>query len=129
MQTNTTASERRRYHRVGFHADAQLKFSVGTFPVEILDSSLAGALLKIDSTMTLEEGSIGSLIVRLSDEVQIKMTGDLLSHGDGNYALHRALSELEDDRHLRRLLELNLGDPELMDRDVESLIDEYLHAS
>lgn len=128
MQTNTTAIERRRFHRVGFHADALLKFSIGTIPVEILDISLAGALVKVDSATILEEGSKGSLIVKLSEEVQIKMTGDLLSHDDGSYALHRTLSGPENDHHLRRLLELNLGDPKLMDRDVQTLIEDYQHA-
>lgn len=127
MKTDAQNGERRRFHRVGFQADASLKMSTGTIQVEILDISLAGALIKADSALTLEEGSLGSLIVRLSEEVQIKMKGDILSHGDGNYALHRILNEPENDHHLRRLLELNLGNPNLIERDIQTLIEEYQH--
>ena len=97
MKTNAQDDERRRFHRVGFHADALLNISTGTIRVEILDISLAGALIKADPAMTLEEGSPGSLIVRLSEEVQIKMKGVILLHGDGNYAFRRILKEPEND--------------------------------
>lgn len=125
MKSEAQDDERRRFHRVGFHADALLKLPADTLSVEILDISLAGALIKVDPAVTLEQGSQASLIVRLSEEVQIKMTGDLLSHGHGNYALHRILREPENDNHLRPLLELNLGDPKLMERDIQTLIEEY----
>ncbi len=129
MQQDTQANEKRRFHRVGFHADAVLKLSVGTISVEILDISLAGALLKVDSVVALAEGSPGSLIIRLSEEVQIRMNGDLLAHSDGSYAISRKLTTPESDHNLRRLLELNLGDPGLLQRDIQTLSDEYQRVS
>ena len=32
---------------------------------------------------------------------------------------------IEDDHHLRRLLELNLGDPNFMERDIEALVADH----
>lgn len=128
MQTERRDGDRRRFNRVGFRAEAVLKFPIGSTPVDILDISLAGALLKVDSAIALEDGSSGSLIIKLSDQVQIKLTGNLVSHGDGKYALNRNLDDPENDNHLRRLLELNLGDAVLVERDIQTLIAEYQQA-
>ena len=128
MPEKPQIGDRRRYHRVGFHADAILKLAIGTVSVEVLDISLAGALMKVDSTAILTEGSPGSLILRLSDEVQIKMKGEIVVHGDGNYAIRRKLTSPGDDHHLKRLLELNLGGSKLLERDIQTLISEHQRA-
>ncbi len=128
MQNDLQAGERRRFHRVGFHTDATLKLSVGTISVEVIDISLAGALFKVDSAITVGGRQQGVLTIKLSEEVQIRFNGDLVAHSDGSYAIHRKLSGPEDDHHLRRLLELNLGDPELMERDIETLLADYQQA-
>jgi hypothetical protein len=65
--------------------------------------------------------------VELGTDVQFDMTGSLISLGDGKFALHCDLSLVEDDHHLRRLLELNLGDPSLMERDIEALVEDHTH--
>lgn len=92
-----------------------------TTSVEILDICLAGALLKLSSEVQNMNPFV--LKVTLSDEVSFQMSGSLESRRDGNTALHRDLNRLENDYHLRRLLELNLGDPELVERDVKTLIE------
>ena len=55
------------------------------------------------------------------DDVQIEMSGTILAHGDGLYALQRQVGESDNEVHLRRLLELNLGDAERVERDIEAL--------
>ena len=86
-------------------------------------------LLNLDSATELEDGIPASLNVELGRDVEFAMTGSLVSHGDGNFALHRDLSLVEDDHHLRRLLELNLGDPGLMERDLEALVEDHTQFS
>jgi hypothetical protein len=121
MSTETKNEERRHYHRVGFHGSAMLSSGDVTTSVEILDICLAGALLKLSSEVQNMNPFV--LKVTLSDEVSFQMSGSLESRRDGNTALHRDLNQLENDYHLRRLLELNLGDPELVERDVKTLIE------
>ena len=128
MEENPQVDERRRYHRVGFHADAVLKLAIGSISIEILDISLAGALMKVDSSVMLTDGSSASLILRLSDEVQIKMKGDIIVHNDGNYAIKRKSTSPGDDHHLKRLLELNLGGSKLLERDIQTLFNEFQKA-
>ena len=129
MVTETQGEDRRRFHRVGFQAEAWLQVGERTIPVEILDISLTGTLLKIDSAAELEEGFAVSLNVELGPDVEFDMSGSLVSHGDGNFALHRDLSLAGDDFHLRRLLELNLGDAKLMERDIETLVADHTQFS
>lgn len=121
MTNEAHNEERRNYHRVGFHANALLSYNDTNTVAEILDISLAGALLKLESPPKDMDDVI--LEVKLSDEANFEMRGSLVPY-DGDYvALHRDLSQLENDYHLRRLLELNLGDPTLMERDVKTLIE------
>jgi hypothetical protein len=122
MTNETDNEDRRQYHRVGFHANALLSCSGTKIAVEILDISMAGALLKLESQPKNMDAVI--LEVKLSDEANFEMYGSLVPHDGNHVALHRDLSRLENDYHLRRLLELNLGDPTLMERDVETLIEQ-----
>ncbi|MFT6778356.1 MAG: hypothetical protein ACJAV1_002295 [Paraglaciecola sp.] len=121
MSAKTKNEERRHYHRVGFHGSAMLSSGDVTTSVEILDICLAGALLKLSSEVQNMNQFV--LKVTLSDEVSFEMSGSLESRDDGSTALHRDLNQLENDYYLRRLLELNLGDPELVERDVKTLIE------
>jgi|TARA_B110000238_G_C15961738_1_gene367705 hypothetical protein len=121
MSAKTKNEERRHYHRVGFHGSAMLSSGDVTTSVEILDICLAGALLKLSSEVQYMNQFV--LKVTLSDEVSFEMSGSLESRDDGSTALHRDLNQLENDYYLRRLLELNLGDPELVERDVKTLIE------
>ncbi|MFT7411902.1 MAG: hypothetical protein ACI9J4_000241 [Paraglaciecola sp.] len=121
MSVKTKNEERRHYHRVGFHGSAMLSSGDVTTSVEILDICLAGALLKLSSEVQNMNQFV--LKVTLSDEVSFKMSGSLESRDNGSTALHRDLKQLENDYYLRRLLELNLGDPELVERDVKTLIE------
>jgi hypothetical protein len=121
MSAETKNEERRNFHRIGFHGSAMLSSGDVTTSVEILDISLAGALLKLSSEVQNMNQIV--LKVTLSDEVSFEMSGSLEYRGDGNTALHRDLNQRENDYHLRRLLELNLGDPDLVKRDVKTLMD------
>ena len=126
MTNDTHNEDRRHYHRVGFHADALLSCGETNTVVEILDISLAGALLKIDTPPKDMDDVI--LEVKLSDEAKFEMRGSLVPYDDNHLALHRDLSHLENDYHLRRLLELNLGDAKMMERDVKTLIENLSRA-
>ncbi|NNE63989.1 MAG: PilZ domain-containing protein [Gammaproteobacteria bacterium] len=55
--TGIQTDDRRHFHRVEFSADATLKLPFGVISAEILDISLAGALIQIDVAMALKKGS------------------------------------------------------------------------
>lgn len=114
--------ERRHFVRVGFDAPALLTTSTGALSVHVLDLSLKGALLRAPAQANLEPGMPCQLTVPLAETGNhIAMTVEV-AHVEG---LHTGLLckgiDLDSVTHLRRLIELQLGDPALLERDLAEL--------
>ena len=89
----------------------------------MLDLSLKGALLRLPAGTVIVPGSPCLLKVRLSDlDTSIAMAGEL-AHVEGDLAgmLCRSI-DIESITHLRRLIEMNLGDASLLERELKALI-------
>lgn len=89
----------------------------------MLDLSLKGALLRLPAGKTVVSGTPCLLKVRLSDlDTSIAMAGEL-AHVEGEQAgvLCRSI-DIESITHLRRLIEMNLGDASLLERELKALI-------
>jgi len=121
----SAADERRQYARIAFHAPAELVFSAGKLEVVVLDLSLKGALIRLPADAALQAGAICQLHVRL-DEMsdQISMEVRVTHVGGGNAGLLCRIIDLDSVTHLRRLVELNLGDPLLLERELSALVAE-----
>ncbi|MDA8453276.1 PilZ domain-containing protein [Acidovorax sp. GBBC 3334] len=116
--------ERRHYVRVAFDAPARLAVSGhGTFEVRVLDVSLQGALLELPPDLALPQGTPCALSIPLmTGPEQIAMSGEL-AHLDGACAgLQGHTIDLDSVTHLRRVIELQLGDPALLERDLQTLV-------
>ena len=115
--------ERRKHSRIAFHAPATLVFPDRTIDTVIIDLSLKGALIRLPAGISVGEHAICKLHVHLNDTLaEINMEGRMV-HIEGRYAGLLCLSiDLDSVTHLRRLVELNLGDPELLEREVSALI-------
>jgi hypothetical protein len=127
METN-----RRRFSRIHFSAPGRLSFPVGEeereCAVEILDLSLKGALVKSDPPAGLTVGARGALEVDLDDtsddsltEGSLYMSVEVAHIEAGEVGLRCAEIDLDSITHLRRLIELNLGDETLLSRELENL--------
>lgn len=90
----------------------------------MLDLSLKGALLRLpDGAAAPALGAPCLLKVRLSGrDSSIAMAGEI-THVEASRAglLCRSI-DLESITHLRRLIEINLGDAALLERDLQALI-------
>lgn len=119
--------ERRLHTRIAFHTPAQLVFPERTLDVAVLDISLKGALIRLPVEPPIESGAICMLHVHLNETEQhdqISMKGRVV-HVEGHHAGLTCLSiDLDSVTHLRRLVELNLGNPELLERELSALIAE-----
>ena len=115
--------ERRHFVRVGFEAPALLTTATDTFSVQVLDLSLKGALLLLTPAQSrLEPGMLCQLTIPLAEtDNHIAMAAEV-AHLHGLHAglLCRAI-DLDSVTHLRRLIELQLGDPALLERDLGEL--------
>ena len=89
----------------------------------VLDLSLKGALLRLPAEALPESGAPCLLKVRLGDSAtSIAMAGEV-AHTEGDHAgvICRSI-DLESITHLRRLIQMNMGDAALLDRELKALI-------
>lgn len=120
MPTNSE-KDRRNYSRITFDAPAKLTLPSGeTIETAIHDLSLKGIMLEIDTGNKLENGAY-RLLLTLSDDICIEMDISL-SHQEVKYAGFICdYIDVDSMTHLRRLVELNMGDVTLLDREFHQL--------
>ncbi len=117
------AEERRRFSRFMFDARAVLHSPSGDIETDLVDISLKGALVsRGDDSSPLRAGEMVTLDVILADgATHIQMQAEVVHVSTENIGLKRANIDMESIGHLRRLVELNLGDTELLERELEAL--------
>ncbi|WP_324128490.1 PilZ domain-containing protein [Aromatoleum sp.] len=115
--------QRRKYSRIQFHSGATLSIDDSETACEVCDLSLKGALLRVAPPVGLTTGKRCLLEVALDEAgTSIRMEGEVVhAEGDRVGLLCREI-DLDSITHLRRLLELNLGDPELLHREFSALL-------
>ncbi|MBN0986274.1 PilZ domain-containing protein [Amphritea pacifica] len=113
--------ERRRFQRITFDADCEVHTEECSWPVELIDISFQGALTSVILTPLLNIGDTAELIIRLSNDITIRMPV-ILRHQLGEYLGFEAQNmDIDSISHLRRLVELNLGDEALLERELKHL--------
>jgi hypothetical protein len=114
--------ERRRFTRINFDANCILRTSDNDWDVKLIDICFKGALVESETELPLSIGDQAELIITLDgNEVIIEMPA-IINHRRNNYlGFQAATMELSSISHLRRLVELNLGDPVLLERELDYL--------
>jgi hypothetical protein len=117
------AEERRRFSRFMFDARAILHSPSGDIETGLVDISLKGALISRRADFPpLSAGEIVTLDVVLADgATHIQMLAEVVHISMDNIGLRRTNIDMDSIGHLRRLVELNLGDTELLERELEAL--------
>lgn len=114
--------DQRRFHRVGHDAWATLSLADKAWTCKVQDLSLKGCLVLLESPMPLAPESTYRLSIHLTYAIRIDMDVRL-SHQDGLAAGLRCVAiDADSIAQLRRLVELNLGDPELLEREMHRLL-------
>jgi PilZ domain len=116
-------AENRHTHRVNF--DCLVEFEAGECQhvCELYDISLQGALIGACSGATPEAGTPCKLTINLDEngEIQIIMIGTIAHKIENRVGIYCESIDSDSITHLRKLVEYNLGDVELVNRDFESL--------
>ena len=114
---------RRKFSRIRFRTDARLYLPDGEFDVEVVDLSLKGALLRLPADAELPLGVAAALCVPLDEianEIRMQAT---VAHVEGARAGLLCHSiDIDSVTHLRRLVELNLGNADLLQRELSALL-------
>lgn len=112
--------ERRHFIRVLFQAPGWLSTENDSVPVQVLDISLKGALVVALEALPL--GTACRLTVPLTETGEsITMAMQVAQAQDHHLGLSCRSIDLDSVTHLRRLIELQLGDPALLERDLAAL--------
>ena len=120
----TKATERRNFWRAVFHSPVHLTGQAGNVYARLLDISLNGALLETGSAWNGKPGDACQLSLELAPGITISMWTTVM-HVEGPQVGLRCTSiDLDSITHLRRLVELNSGDPAILDREFGSLVRE-----
>jgi hypothetical protein len=113
--------DKRKFHRIFYNAQAELSHEQTTWQCQIRDLSLKGCLLNFSEAWQGEIDKLYTLSFALSNDVSITMQVSV-SHVIGDNAGFKCEHiDLESITSLRRLVELNLGNSELLERDLASL--------
>lgn len=124
--SNTTpVSERRKFSRVLF--DAHVELAQGNFHwrATLLDISLKGLLLQQPLPIQVSINEPVLVKILLSDNTSIAMSVTVAHQHHQQTGLVCSSIDIDSVSHLRRLIELNLGDATAAERELSELISDY----
>lgn len=122
MNESCEVADRRRFHRVLFDAPTRVITPHQEFITRLADISLNGALLIRPDDWSVDQGAQVDLVVLLDDgETRIRMHARVAHIARDSIGLNCLHIDMESISHLRRLVELNLGDSSLLERELRAL--------
>lgn len=115
-------NERRNFHRVIFDAPITLTQGDQQWQAQLIDISLKGALVSQPDGFPAQSGVETQIDIQFNDVEQPVTMQTAVAHvEDEHIGLNCHHIDMESITFLRRLLELNLGDDKLLERDLQAL--------
>ena len=119
---SNSSNEKRRFSRVDFNTNTTISSDSHHWQSHLVDISLKGALIDLPEGWS---GKIGDefkvAVILKEDEVSIDMTTSVAHIQDNRIGFRCEHIDFSSITHLRRLMELNLGDAELVNRELSML--------
>ncbi|WP_110458218.1 PilZ domain-containing protein [Shewanella algidipiscicola] len=115
-------NERRQFSRILYDAKATLTQGPNTWPTTIHDLSLNGALVEQPDGLSLNDQPLQLSFTLGDSDVVVSMETQLSHRQDDLLGLSCLYIDLDSISHLRRMLELNLGDAELLNRELKLFV-------
>lgn len=119
-----TTNERRRFQRIAFDAATELLQGPHRWDVELLDLSLKGLLIRRPDNWDGDQSHPFLANISLASDIQVQIEVELARTQDGQLGFVCRHIDLDSISHLRRLVELNLGDESLLERELAALGEE-----
>ncbi|MFI3185401.1 MAG: PilZ domain-containing protein [Methylococcaceae bacterium] len=114
-------NDNRHFHRILYAAQAALCCEEKTWNCEIMDLSLKGCLLRFELPWTEDLEKLYTLSLHLSEQTHIKMELSPTHVVDNKVGFKCEHIDIDSITALRRLVELNLGNSALLERDLIAL--------
>lgn len=113
--------DRRSFKRIFFDAETVLVQNEQTWVVQLLDISFEGILVQLLPEQSLDHKQAVQANIHLGGDIQIRMTLSIVHQEGLQLGLHCENIDLDSLTHLRRLVEVNLGDSALLEREFARL--------
>jgi len=114
--------ERRHFIRIPMDSEVHLNCDGRRWQTELIDISMTGALVSRPAQWAPSDDTPCRLEITLSDDITITMEV-VAAHEEADYIGFRCTHiGLESISHLKRLVELNLGDHHLLERELHELV-------
>ena len=114
-------NERRAFSRIAFSSDIILSQGAQQWTAELLDLSLKGLLVATPENWDADTSQLLEATIQLDPETAITMTLNWRHTEDGQSGFECDHIDIDSIIHLRRLVELNLGDETILERELGSL--------
>jgi len=112
---------RRQFQRVLFKHNATLLVNEQQWSTQIIDLSLHGFSCTVPSGFPLQTDLAVTLCLTLDPQHEIRMEALLVRTQQASLGMKCTLIDIDSISELRRLVQLNLADDALLDRDIEQL--------
>jgi hypothetical protein len=120
--SDSKQDNKRKFSRIPFDTKVHLVSAEGSWDCQLLDISLKGLLLTTPAKWQTKIGN--HYLVELlteNEEATIRMEVSVMHIEDRQAGFRCEHIDLDSISHLRRLVELNLGDSDLLDRELSEL--------
>ncbi|RYY01563.1 MAG: PilZ domain-containing protein [Gammaproteobacteria bacterium] len=116
--------ERRRFRRIDFDARVEVAQGDSNWQAQLLDISLKGLLLSKLGTYELQLDAPVLVKIILSDQTSIAMSAQVVHQTSDQLHVACVTIDIDSISHLRRLIELNIGDASAAERELSELLAE-----
>ncbi len=115
--------ERRKFTRIPFEASVTLSNPYGKWTAKLLDISLNGILITQPHNWVDCDSKEFMIEVNFADNsLHIRMETTVSHVKNNKIGLHCNHIDIDSASHLRRLVELNIGDEDILNRELSALI-------
>ena len=124
MQDKVPFYNKRRFSRIAFDTEVHLVSAERDWYSNLIDISLKGMLITIPKNWNGKVGdSYLAELIMGDKETVIRMEVSVTHVTKTTAGFHCEYIDLDSISHLRRLIELNIGDPEILNRELTELSD------
>ena len=116
-----TSTERRIFSRITFDGMITLSQSGKQWPAKLIDLSLKGLLIDEPDNWNADITQLIDAHIELDEDTHINMSINWRHNNNEQVGFECEHIDIDSIIHLRRLVELNLADEELLDRELAAL--------
>jgi hypothetical protein len=117
----TESNERRVFTRILFDADTKIRQGDHAWSVVLIDLSLNGLLIEEPFAWEIDQQQSLNISIALDQETCINMEVTWRHTADRHVGFEILHIDMDSISHLRRLVELNMGDSSLLERQLGAL--------